>query len=251
MDLFLFIYLSIEDRIVHNPSRGYQMQRLVQGLRHFQQQVFPEKRGLFERLADGQKPHTLFITCADSRVVPDLFTSAQPGELFVIRNAGNIVPPFGRQPGGVTATIEFAVVGLEIRHIVVCGHADCGAMKGLLHPERLTAMPTVASWLGQADATRRIVLENYPDASETEKVNALIRENVLVQLQNLLTHPSVASRVARGELSLYGWIYDIRSGQVESYDAAGQRYVRIDSEHMPHATPAARLRERARPAEVA
>lgn len=222
------------------------MQRLVQGLRHFQQNVFPEKRELFERLAEGQKPHTLFITCADSRVSPDLFTSAQPGELFVIRNAGNIVPPYGRQTGGVTATIEYAVVALDIRHIVVCGHADCGAMKGLLHPERLSAMPTVESWLVQAEATRRIVMENYEGASEKEMVEALIRENVLVQLQNLLTHPAVASRAARGDVHLYGWIYDIRSGQVESYDAAGQCFVRVDGDHLPHATPVARLRERDR-----
>jgi carbonic anhydrase len=238
-----FTYLSMEADSGRIAIEGI-MQRLIQGLRHFQDQVFPQKRELFEQLANGQKPHTLFITCADSRVAPDLFTSAQPGELFVIRNAGNIVPPYGRQPGGVTATIEFAVVGLDIRHIVVCGHADCGAMKGLLHPEKLGAMPTVAQWLVQADATRRIVEENYAGATEAEKVDALCRENVLVQLQNLLTHPSVAARVARGDLQLYGWIYDIRTGQVDSYDAAEQTYLRVDGDHLPHATPVARLRDR-------
>lgn len=223
------------------------MQRLIQGLRKFQDEVFPAKRELFERLAKGQQPSTLFISCADSRVMPDLFTQAEPGELFVIRNAGNIVPPFGRQPGGVTATIEFAVVGLGVRHIIVCGHTDCGAMKGLLHPESLTAMPTVAAWLMQADATRRLVLENYETADETRLVDAMIRENVLVQLNNLETHPSVASRLARGDLSLYGWIYDIGTGHVDSFDAGEQRYIRLDGTSLPHATPVARL-QKVRPA---
>ena len=223
----------------------------MEGLRQFQEQVFPGKRDLFERLANGQQPSTLFITCADSRVVPDLFTQAEPGELFVIRNAGNIVPPFSRQPGGVTATIEFAVVGLGVRHIVVCGHTDCGAMKGLLHPERLSSMPTVCAWLNQADATRQVVLENYATSDEGELVEALIRENVLVQLQNLQTHPSVASRIARGDLSLYGWVYHIRTGAVDSYDAERQRYVRLDGKSLPHATPVARLQAGSRLGDVA
>lgn len=174
--------------------------------------------------------------------MPELFTQSEPGEIFVIRNAGNIVPPFSRQPGGVTATIEFAVVALGVRHIIVCGHSDCGAMKGLLHPENLTTMPTVASWLQQAEATRRIVRENYPDADEAELVNAMIRENVLVQLKNVETHPSVASRVARGDLSLYGWIYDIKHGHVDSFDAEAQQFVRLDGTSEPHATPVARLK---------
>ena len=215
----------------------------MKGLRKFQEEVFPAKQELFERLAQGQQPSTLFITCADSRVVPDLFTQAEPGELFVIRNAGNIVPPFGRQPGGVTATIEFAVVALGVRHIIVCGHTDCGAMKGLLHPEALTAMPTVASWLMQAEGTRRLVRENYETEDEAQLIDAMIRENVLLQLHNLATHPSVASRLARGDLSLYGWIYDIGTGQVDSFDGDEQRYVRLDGTYLPHATPVARLRK--------
>ena len=219
------------------------MQRLIQGLRKFQEEVFPAKRELFERLAQGQSPSTLFITCADSRVVPDLFTQAEPGELFVIRNAGNIVPPFGRHPGGVTATIEFAVVALGVRHIVVCGHTDCGAMKGLLHPERLSAMPTVASWLMQAEAARRLVLDNYDTTDEGELVDALLRENVLVQLRNLETHPSVASRLAGGDLSLYGWVYDIALGQVDSFDSATNCFVRLDGKSSPTATMVPRLQK--------
>ena len=231
--------------MLYRPG-GYKeilMQRLIQGLRKFQEEVFPAKQELFERLAKGQQPSTLFITCADSRVMPDMFTQSEPGELFVIRNAGNIVPPFARQSGGVTATIEFAVVALGVRHIIVCGHTDCGAMKGLLHLESLTEMPTVASWLMQADATRRIVKDNYETEDEAQLVDAMIRENVLMQLKNLETHPSVASRLARGDLSLYGWIYNIGTGQVDSFDARKQRYVRLDGTSLPHATPVARLQK--------
>jgi carbonic anhydrase len=218
------------------------MQKLMQGLKKFQSEVFPAKRDLFEKLAAGQQPSTLFVTCADSRVVPDLFTQADPGELFVIRNAGNIVPPYTQPSGGVTATIEFAVAALGVRHIVVCGHTDCGAMKGLAHPERVAGMPAVASWLKQAEAARRIVLDNYPPTDEPETINVLIRENVLSQLQNLQTHPSVAASLAAGSLSLYGWVYDIRTGQVEAYDSSFQSWVLLDGTAVPHATPPARLR---------
>jgi carbonic anhydrase len=219
------------------------MEKLISGLRKFQEEVFPAKRELFESLAQVQKPSTLFITCADSRVVPDLFTQAGPGELFVIRNAGNIVPPFARVPGGVTATIEFAVVALAVRHIIVCGHTDCGAMKGLLHPEALSEMPTVASWLHQAEATRQIAMENYDINDESQLVEAMVRENVLMQLGNLVTHPSVVTRVARGDLNLYGWIYNIEKGTVDSFDAEEQRFVPLDGTYLPHATPVPRLRK--------
>ena len=218
------------------------MDRLIAGLMKFQKDVFPQKKELFERLAGGQKPSTLFITCADSRVVPDLFTQSEPGEIFVIRNAGNIVPAYGRMIGGVTATIEFAVAVLGVKHIVICGHTDCGAMKGLLHPESLTEVPAVASWLGQAEATRRVVMEIYKDQSEATLINAMIRENILVQLQNLQTHPSVLSGLARGHLKLYGWVYNIGTGDVESFDAESQSFIRIDGSYSPHATPVARLK---------
>lgn len=224
------------------------MQRLMAGLQKFQREVFPLKKELFERLAKGQQPTTLFITCADSRVVPDLFTQSEPGEIFVIRNAGNIVPAYRRPPGGVTATIEFAVAVLGVKHIVICGHTDCGAIKGLLHPEKLTEVPAVADWLGQAEATRRVVLDNYKGEDEPAMVDAMIRENVLVQLKNLETHPSVISRTARGDLQLYGWIYNIGTGDVESFDADKQSFIRLDGSYSPHATPVARLSHGAAPA---
>jgi carbonic anhydrase len=174
-------------------------------------------------------------------VVPDLFTQSEPGEIFVVRNAGNIVPAYRRPPGGVTATIEFAVAVLGVNHIAICGHTDCGAMKGMLHPESLSEVPAVGDWLGQAEATRRVVLDNYKGEEESTLVNAMIRENVLVQLQNLQTHPSVLSRLASGEVMLYGWIYNIGTGDVESFDAEKQGFIRLDGSYSPHATPVARL----------
>jgi len=218
------------------------MQQLVQGIQKFQQEVFPQKRELFRRLALGQHPSTLFITCADSRVSPTLFTQSEPGEIFTIRNAGNIVPAYRLPAGGVTSGIEFAVAVLDVKEIVICGHTDCGAMKGLLHPERFAHVPAVADWLTQVEATRRLVLDNYEGLDEAAMLDAMIRENILVQLQNLQTHPSVLSRLAAGTLKLYGWIYDIGQGNVESFDAAKQSFVRLDGHCSPEATPVARLK---------
>src|SRR3954451_19379403 len=159
------------------------MERLVQGVSKFQREVFPRQRELFEQLAAKQNPQALFITCADSRVVPDLITQADPGDLFICRNAGNMVPAYGETNGGVSATIEYAVVALNIRHIIVCGHSDCGAMKGVLHPEAVKDMPTVRTWLSHGEMARRIVVEGYPELSEEHALNALVSENVVAQLE--------------------------------------------------------------------
>lgn len=214
------------------------MQRIVEGIHRFQTAVFPGKRDLFHTLAEGQAPQALFITCGDSRIVPDLITQTSPGELFICRNAGNIVPPYGSTAGGVSATIEYAVVALGIPSIIVCGHSDCGAMKGILHPETLHAMPTVASWLLHADPARYVIEELYPEHSEDEKLALLTKENVLAQLANLVTHPSVAAALARGRLGLYGWHYDISSGEVLNYDAGRNAFVRLEpAARIPSATP--------------
>ena len=194
------------------------MQKLLQGIHHFQDNVFSSQRELFERLAEGQHPDALFITCSDSRINPNLITQTDPGELFIIRNAGNIVPPYGAANGGEGATIEFAVVGLGIQHIIVCGHSHCGAMKGLLQPEGLTGMPLMAAWLGHAEATRRIARQKYEDRPAEALLNVAIQENVLVQLENLRTHPAVAAALAGGKLKLHAWVYKIETGQVFAYD---------------------------------
>lgn len=194
------------------------MQKLIQGLHQFQAQVFSSQRELFERLAHGQQPETLFITCSDSRVNPNLLTQTGPGELFILRNAGNIIPPHGAANGGEGATVEFAIAALGVKDIIVCGHSHCGAVKGLLHPEGLSEMPAVASWLSHAEATRRIVKENYSHLTGEARLTAAIEENVLVQIENLRTHPSVASRLARGDLKLHGWVYNFERGEVFAYD---------------------------------
>ena len=194
------------------------MQKLIQGLHEFQANVFSSQRELFERLAHGQQPDALFITCSDSRVNPNLLTQTGPGDLFILRNAGNIIPPYGAANGGEGATVEFAVGGLGVKDLIVCGHSHCGAVKGLLEPESVSDMPSMRSWLQHAESTRRIVTENYTHPPPAARLTAAIEENVLVQLENLRTHPVVAARVARGELKLHGWVYKIESGEVFAYD---------------------------------
>lgn len=209
------------------------MDRLLRGLAKFQKEVYPGQKHLFKQLASGQKPEYLFITCADSRVVPALITQADPGELFLCRNAGNIVPPYGEMTGGVSATIEYAVVALEVKHVIVCGHTDCGAMNGVLHPEKVKKLPTVAAWLKHGDLAREIVQQKYPDLSPEERLPKLTQYNVVAQLDHLRTHPSVAARVAIGKLDLHGWYYHIESGEMEAYDAEQGRFVTLDGISAP------------------
>ena len=194
------------------------MQRILNGVRRFQRDVFPRERPLFRRLASGQNPEALFLTCADSRIVPDLITQTGPGDLFICRNAGNIAPPYGEAAGGVSATIEYAVVGLRVRDIVVCGHSHCGAMMAILRPEQLRSMPSVSAWLSHADRARLIVEEHHADLSDEEKIEMLTQQNVLGQIDHLRTYPSVASTMLKGELRLHGWVYHIETGVVKAYD---------------------------------
>lgn len=205
------------------------MEKLVRGIHHFQGTAFNAHRELFERLSHGQRPETLLITCSDSRIAPNLLMQTQPGDLFVLRNAGNLIPPFGAANGGEGATIEYAVTALGVTHVVVMGHSHCGAMKGLIQPESLTDMPLVSAWLKHADATRRVVSECYPDFKGADLLNAAIKENVLVQLDNLRTYPKVAALLAKGGLAMHGWIYEIESGQILAYDPEVSQFVPITS----------------------
>jgi carbonic anhydrase len=193
------------------------MHKLIQGIHHFQANVFRSQRELFAHLAGGQRPEVLFITCSDSRVNPNLITQTDPGDLFILRNAGNLIPPYGATNGGEGATIEFAVVGLGVRDIIVCGHSHCGAMKGLHHPETLQGMPTMAAWLAHAEATRWITRQRYEGFPDEDLLNVTIQENVLVQLENLRTHPAVAAALAGGNLKLHGWVYKIETGEVFAF----------------------------------
>jgi carbonic anhydrase len=201
------------------------MQKLIQGIHQFQEQNFRPLQGLFEELAKGQSPETLFITCSDSRIDPNLLTRSKPGDLFILRNAGNIVPPHGAANGGEAATIEFAVAALGVKDIIICGHSHCGAMKGLLQPESVASLPSVASWLTHAETTRRIVRDNYKHLDGDRLVTATVEENVLVQLENLRTLPSVASRLVGGDLHLHGWVYRIETGDVFAYELSTGQFV--------------------------
>ncbi|MFD4870354.1 carbonic anhydrase [Streptomyces sp. NPDC058412] len=185
------------------------MQDLSDGVARFRREVFPAKAELFARLAGTHRPTTLFIGCSDARVVPELITQSEPGELFVVRTAGNLVPAYAPGPDGVTASIEYAVAVLGVTGIVVCGHSACGAMTALAEGTDLGAAPSVAGWLRHADASVARTA-----AAGSDRVSALVRENVRAQLANLATHPSVARARAAGTLTLRGWVYDIRSGDV-------------------------------------
>ncbi len=196
------------------------MKRLIQGLHEFQTTYFNTHRELFELLSQGQHPKFLFITCSDSRIDPNLITQTEPGEMFIIRNAGNIIPPYGATNGGEGAAVEYAVHALGIEEIIVCGHSHCGAMKGLLKIEKLEdEMPAVYQWLKHAEATRRIMREHYQGYEGEDLLNASIQENVLTQLENLRTYPVVQSRLKAGKMHLHAWVYEIETGEVLEYNA--------------------------------
>lgn len=203
------------------------MDKLLRGIQQFQANVFESKRSLFEKLGGGQAPEVLFITCSDSRIDPALLTQTEPGDMFVVRNAGNIVPPAGTAHSGELATIEYAVSELPIRDIVVCGHTQCGAMKGLLALDQLDAMPGVKSWLDYAQATLQILRTKHAGATGSELLSAAIQENVLVQLANLRTHPAVAAKVASGEINLHGWVYQFESGDVFRFSPEEHHFVSL------------------------
>lgn len=193
------------------------MKKLLAGVCKFKEEVFPEKKALFSELAVGQDPRILFITCADSRIDPNLITQTVPGELFICRNAGNIVPPHERNAGGTTASIEFAVTALGVKHIVVCGHTDCGAIKGAMNPESLKSLPHVSDWLAHTEAAVAAVHARH-EGLRPEHLAELTQENVVLQLRHLMTHPAVAAAVATGKAQLHGWVYDIGKGDIQCYD---------------------------------
>ena len=210
------------------------MQKLVEGIHTFQANIFRSRHELFERLRTGQNPQALLITCSDSRVMPELITQAEPGDLFVLRNAGNLVPPHGAGPvGGEAATIEFAVKSLKIKDVIVCGHTLCGAMQAVLDPAALSDMPGMRTWLGHADATREIIKTSYTGLTAEATWKAAVEENVLVQLENLRTHPCVAAGLAAGALKLHGWVYKIETGEVFAYDPVKGQFLALNGTATP------------------
>ena len=200
------------------------MQSLLEGYRRFRREVFPHKKDRFHLLAELQKPDTLFITCADSRVVPDLILQTEPGDLFLCRTVGNIVPPHGQLPGGVSSTVEYAVEVLHVHHIIVCGHSDCGAMKAVMDQPDLSRLPLTAKWLGFAEAAWGH-LDPGVDRGDAKALHtALIHANVLAQVENLKTHPEVSRGLAAGKLQVHGWYYDILTGAIDAWDSDQRRF---------------------------
>ena len=203
----------------YNHGTDLYMRKLLKGLHKFQSSYFPANQEIFEQLAEGQKPRVLFITCSDSRIVPHLITQSGVGDLFIVRNAGNLVPPFGSANGGEGAAIEYAIHALGIEQVIICGHSNCGAMKGLLKLEKLRLeMPLVYEWLQHAEATRRLIHENYSDIKGKELLTITMAENVVTQIENLKTYPVVRSKLHQNKMSIYGWIYDIETGEILSYN---------------------------------
>ena len=205
------------------------LESLKDGVRRFQTQVYPERAALYAQAeSEPQRPQTLFITCADSRIDPNEITQTGPGEVFVTRNIGNMVPAYGEMLGGVSAVVEFAVGGLGVKHIVVCGHSDCGAMKALLAPESVAKMPTVKSWLKNAHAALSVAETVNERLGGREILEELTEQNVLLQIQHLKTHPSVAGAMAMGELTLSGWVYEIGTGKVRVAAEGSHTFKEID-----------------------
>jgi len=204
------------------------MERLIAGYRKFREEVYPERAEQFAKLERGQAPRVLFITCADSRITPELLFQAEPGELFICRNAGNIVPAHGDHTGGVSATVEYAVRALKVTDIVVCGHSDYGVMRGLLHPEKVASMKSVASWLGYGERARAVVEHVCSHMDEEEKVMELARQNVLAQMDNLRTHPSVAAAMAGKTLGIHGWVLQLHTGKVDAWSADSEQFAPLE-----------------------
>jgi carbonic anhydrase len=211
------------------------LEQLKGGVRQFRAEVYPERAQMYaQAAAEPQKPHTLFITCADSRIDPNEITSTGPGEVFVTRNIGNMVPAYGEMLGGVSAVIEFAVGALGVRHVVICGHSECGAMKALLTPESVEKLPTVKSWLKNAHAaltvSESLHQRNADDTADRPVIDVLTEQNVLLQLQHLKTHPSVAGALAAGKLTISGWVYDIGAGAVRIAEDGQREFLPVEPE---------------------
>jgi carbonic anhydrase len=209
------------------------VESILRGLKRFQKHVYPKHRDLFQKLAQGQRPEALFITCADSRIDPCMLTQTKPGKLFICRVIGNIVPRYPKTIGGVSATIEYAVGVLGVADVIVCGHTDCGVMKGVLNPKALEPLANVTAWLRHAQPARRAVAKSKGQSAAPEFLIALTERNVAEQLKNLRTHPTVAARLRQGNLRLHGWVYHIGQGIVTAYDPDPNSFFPIRASKSP------------------
>jgi len=211
------------------------VRKLIQGIIEFRRKVRPDYRETFARLALGQSPDALLVACSDSRVVPSLFASADPGDLFVIRNVGNLVPPCGSDGLCMTdesgaAAIEFSLLNLEVSDIIICGHSECGAMRALLSGRENVKSPHLREWLRHGQS----MLKEFPKGIRIdpvlEKHNELSQLNVLQQMGHLRTYPSVQERLQTGRLRIHGWWFDIAKADVYAFEDSVHQFVLIDDE---------------------
>jgi carbonic anhydrase len=205
------------------------MQKLIEGVHKFRNETFGNYRTLFRKLSkEGQKPHTLFITCSDSRVMANLITQSKPGDLFVVKNIGNIVPPahVTDSTNSTAAAIEFAVAVLHVGDIVICGHSQCGAMACLMGASPIPdATPRLRDWLSLAEPVRDLVTRQYPGvATEREQLDLAAAENVLFGLANLHNYPCVQEALAAGTLRLHGWYFKIATAELFAYDPESRQF---------------------------
>lgn len=200
------------------------MEKLIKGLHQFQSEIFGEYEGLFARLQEGQNPEALVITCSDSRINPHLITQSKPGDLFVLRNAGNIVAPFCGQDSGEWATIEYAVCVLGIRDIIICGHSNCGAMSGVLNPPSVDGLPSVSTWLEHSAPTRDLIRTNYAHLDESATHATAVQENVLLQVEHLRTHPMIEQALIDDRVNLHAWVYVFETAEVLAFNVSSGQY---------------------------
>ena len=201
------------------------MQKIIEGHQHFLAEVFPRRHGEFHLLAESQQPAWLFITCSDSRVVPDLVLGTDPGDLFITRNAGNVVPITSHDVDGCTATIEYAVEVIKVKHAILCGHSDCGAMKAALDRKGLENLPRAERWLHHVEAAFAHRQPLNPADGDSAELASLIRGNVVAQLQNLRAQPAIRHALEQGRLTVHGWYYDILTGRIEEYNEEQKRFL--------------------------
>lgn len=210
------------------------MQSLIEGVHRFRREEFGRRQELFKRLSrEGQNPHTLFITCADSRVLAELITQSEPGDLFVVKNIGGMIPSFDAKgtTNSTAAAIEFAVEILEVQDIVVCGHSQCGAVAALMRGLKNDATPHLIEWLNLAAPVRAVVEKEYKHLTkDADRLRAAEEENVLFALENLHTYPCVQSRLEKGTLHLHAWFFKIATAELFAYDADLRQFVPLTPE---------------------
>lgn len=207
------------------------LEKLKFGARKFRSEIYSKNAESYQRAAaQPQRPHALIVACADSRVDVETITCSQPGDIFVSRNIGNMVPAYGHVLGGVSSVIEYAVTALKVQHVVICGHSDCGAMKALLKPESTGEMPTVRTWLDNGASALRVA-EIVHEEQGRDLLSVLTEQNVLMQLTHLRTHPSIAGAMAKRELTISGWVYDIGSGEVRIAENGSDEFLPISEVH--------------------